>query len=347
MNARPTLILPVQPDGQIQLLSVDGKLVPFDPSPQTKQSFDIILPGQIVRIYSHELPKMREREKIAAAKFAIEDRTAAPLDGQHIALASSGDNRLAVIDSSELSRILSQLQTQGIDALDIYADFDWIAPRSEAVVLPDRIIFTSAEGYTIDPDWADSDLADLPLSGWDNLPTHDGKLSLRQGAFARVSEFNLPFTALAKMAALIAFTGLSWLTLQWAETRATVKQAEDLKQQTAALYTQATGQPAPANPALAVTRAVKSGPATDAHFIPLLAGVNSALLETNNINIQSLSYDQSKAQLNLKLIYPSFESASELEQAVSRTGGSFRTGGVREQNGILIGDATFEVGAAP
>ena len=73
--------------------------------------------------------------------------------------------------------------------------------------------------------------------------------------------------------------------------------------------------------------------------------MNGALLQTSNIEIQSLSYEASKAQLNLRLIYSSFESAGELEQAVSRTGGRLRPGGVREQNNVLIGDAVFESGA--
>jgi len=286
MNARPTLILPAQRGGPMKVKAPDGSVSPFDEGHHKGQSFDVIVPGQLVRLYAHELPKMREREKIAAARFAIEERIAAALEGQHIAFGRADDKRLAVMDSDELSRILAELEAQDIEAADIYADFDWAAPQSNPIVLADRIIFAAPEGYTIDPDWAESAVADMPPSDWDTLQTHAGKISLRQGDFARKSGLNLPFAALSKIAALAMLTGISWLALQAAQTRATLKQADDLKSQTAALYTQMTGQPAPANPALAVTRAVKAGPATDTSFLPLLAGMNGALLQTSNIEIR-------------------------------------------------------------
>jgi len=107
--------------------------------------------------------------------------------------------------------------------------------------------------------------------------------------------------SLAKIAAVLIAVGMSWLTLEWAQSSAMTKQADDFKTQTAALYTQATGKAAP-------------------------------------------SFDEKKPQLNLRLIYPRFESTGELEDAAQATGNVFRPGGVREQNGILIGDATFEMG---
>ena len=345
MSARPTLILPASHDGPLLVKAISGEITPFSDAVHAKQTFDIVLPGQMARLYSHELPKMRDREKLAAARFAIEDRTGAPLDGQHIAFGAGTDTRLAVIEMAVLSACLSQLNSKGIDVAEIYVDFDWAAPQESPIVLQDRIIFAGSEGYTIDPDWADDDLKTLKVSDWSSVHSHEKKLSLRQGEFSRKSPLKLPVQSLSQIAALFAFACASWLALQAAQIRAVSAQASDLKTQTAALYANATGQDAPANPALAVTRAVKSGPKTNADFLPLLAGLNAALLQTNNIAVQSMSYEASKSQLNLRLIYPSFEGAGQLQQAVSRTGGVFRPGGVREQNGILIGDATFELGA--
>ncbi len=344
MSQRPTLILPSAPDGAALFKDINGAVAPFSPDVHIGQLIDIVLPGQMVRIYVHALPKMREREKQAAARFTIEDRTGAALDEQHIVIGSGADSRLAVIDAAALRKTIAGLEAQSLQIADIYADFDWIAPQEQPLVFEDRIIFTGAEGYTIDPNWAEDDLASVVPATWDALSFNSAALSLRQGAFSRRSGLNLPFAALSKIAALLAIASVSWLSLKWAQTSAVRAQADDLKTQTASLYAQATGQAAPANPALAVTRAVKNGPVAGSNFIPLLASLNAALNQTDNIAVQTMNFDKNKSQLNLRLIYPSFESAGELEAAARRSGGVFRAGGVREQNGILIGDATFEIG---
>jgi len=54
----------------------------------------------------------------------------------------------------------------------------------------------------------------------------------------------------------------------------------------------------------------------------------------------------SNNELQLRLIYPSFESAGELEQAIRSAGGQLITGGVREQSGRFIGEATLRGGAS-
>lgn len=345
MSSRPTLILPVNADGDMLLRQTDGQIHPFDQLSDSGLTCDLILPGQNVRIYAHELPKMREREKQAAARFAVEDRTAAALDEQHIVIGQNGDTRLAVIDSAVFSDAISRVESFGLIVCEVYADFDWIAGVSHPIVLSDRIIFSGPEGYTIDPEWADGEISKEATKDWTDITPSDTALSLRQGKFARQSRLSLPVASLSKIAALLVLTGISWLALQGAQARATSQQAENLNSQTAALYTQSTGQPAPANPARAVTRALKSDNTGKANFLPLISALNSLLAKSDNISVQSLSFDASKSQLNLRLIYPSFESAGELETAASQLGHEFSPGGVREQNGELIGDAVFELGA--
>lgn len=344
MSSRPTLILPVSPDGDMLLRHTDGQVLSFDKIRDSGLTCDLILPGQNVRIYTHELPKMREREKQAAARFVVEDRTATSLDEQHIAIGQNGDKRLAVIDSAVLSGTISRAESFGLEVFDVYADFDWIAGMSNPIVLSDRIIFSGPEGYTIDPEWADDEISTEPTKNWADITPSDIALSLRQGKFARRSRFSLPFASLSKIAALLALTGISWLALQGAQARATSQQAENLNSQTAALYTQATGQTVPANPALAVTRALKSDNKGGTDFLPLMSVLNSLLAKSDNISVQSLSFDADKSQLSLRLIYPNFESAGELETAASQLGHKFSPGGVREQSGELIGDAVLELG---
>ena len=345
MSSRPTLILPAQSDGAILLRQTDGQVSPFDPTHHSGLNCDLIVPGQNVRIYAHDMPKMREREKQAAARFAVEDRTAAALEAQHIVTGQNGDARLAVIDSEVLSHLISQAETLGLEVSDIYADFDWVAATANPIILADRIIFSGPEGYTIDPEWADNELSEQPIKNWADITPKEKALSLRQGSFARRGRLSLPFASLSKVAALLAFAGMSWLTLLGTQSRAISKQAVHLNSQTAKLYMQATGQKAPENPALAVTRALKSGNTGGPEFLPLISAFNAALIQSKSISIQSLAYDASKSQLSLRLIYPSFESAGELEIAAKQLGNTFRPGGVREQNNELIGDAIFELGA--
>ena len=344
MNIRPTLILPAAESAPPLLRAADGRLSAYAADDLRGQCVDLVIPGQLVRIYPHDLPKMREREKQAAARFTIEDRIGASLDAQHIVIGIDTDKRLAVIDAETIRGLISKFESKDIKIGDIYADFDWLAAQDNPIKLSDRIVFSGAQGYTIDLDWADDDLAEIPSSTWDDLTPNKAPLSLRQGVFARRSGINLPTASLAKIAAVLIAVGMSWLTLEWAQSSAMTKQADDFKTQTAALYTQATGKAAPANPALAVTRAVKNKPVSSSDFIPLLSAINTALSQTNGIEIQTLSFDEKKPQLNLRLIYPRFESTGELEDAAQATGNVFRPGGVREQNGILIGDATFEMG---
>lgn len=348
MTSRATLIWPASPDAP-RLIS-DGKTwTRWNASSSKAGPYDVVLPGQMVRIFPHELPKMREREKLSAARFSIEDQIGTSLDSQHIVLGTGQDQRIAVVDAAALSRVLSALSEEGIEAADIYADFDWLPSEAGPIRLADRIIFTDPQGYTIDPEWAEGELAQLPLSDWPNSQRRDGAISLRHGSFARHKGFSAGSLfsngGLGRIVALLAVSGAAWLGLTWTQARALSQQAASLRADTAQLYKNATGQDAPRNPARAVTRAVKSTPASSQGFLPLMQALNSALASTENIAIENISYAEAKAQLNLRFIYPNFDAASEIERAAADAGGTLRLGGVREQNGVLIGDAVFEMGA--
>ena len=62
--------------------------------------------------------------------------------------------------------------------------------------------------------------------------------------------------------------------------------------------------------------------------------------------MEQLRYQDSKTELQLRLVYPSFESAGQLENAIRAAGGQLTTGGVREQSGRFVGEASLRGGAS-
>ncbi len=349
MTARPVIIYPVTASGELLIKKLDGDCSVYEADRHNGETYDLIIPGQMVRAHYHALPKLREREKLAAARFAIEEHIASATDAQHIAFGHSTDAaRLSVIDANYLQNALDDMQSRDVSIMDVYADYDWVAPQSSPIRLDDRFIFTANEsgetGYTIDPHWADAELSALPVTDWSQLTPRVDAVSLRQGAFSKGGNFSLPTHQLSKIAAVLLIVSASWLGLQWSESRAIAAQASELKALTAQTYTNATGQPAPANPALSVTRAVKSGAGSGPEFMSVLGQLNATLTQTENITVQSLDYDPESGALSLRLIYPNFESASALQNAARQTGANFNPGGVRERNNQLIGEGRFTIG---
>ncbi len=342
MTLRPTLLLPVQNGGDIFALDCDGSVALWDEASHVGH-WDIIIPGQSVRIYSHELPKMRESERLNAARFFVEDRIGAALDGQHIVLS---DARIAVMKTEMLRTIIERVEKHGSTVDNIYADFDWLAGAG-TVRLSDRVIITGPEGYTIDPEWAEEEHTGLPQTTWADVQGYANTaqaISLRRGVFAEKTNIVFPRRGLSSIAALALIAGLVWLGHTAVKVRALNSQTQFLRSESAALYTQATGNPAPNNPALAMTRALKTTPKSAPGFLSLSASLNPILASIDGVTIDNLSYDASKSELKLRLIYPNFDAADTVEQAAKHSGGTFKPGGIAKRNGVLMGDARFSVG---
>ena len=90
---------------------------------------------------------------------------------------------------------------------------------------------------------------------------------------------------------------------------------------------------------------MKSKPSSGTDFLPLIARLNQAIAQTDGVAIESIAFDANNTGLELRLIYPEFGSAAQMQRAAQSTGGTFRAGGVREQNGKLIGDGVFTNGS--
>jgi len=251
-----------------------------------------------------------------------------------------------------MEAIVEALNEVGLSDARIYADFDILSSADKTFILGTRVIHAKPLGYTLDKAWHDPAQKAETVSGPGvllNFLDSEKAINLRQNAFAprrsfAVSGTKINLQTLGRMAALFLLCGVTWLGFQGASARAKGQEAAFIKTETSRLYSEATGQAAPPNPALAATRTIQSGPKQSAGFLTLSKILFDAVAQTDGIIIETLQYDTSRAELSLRIIYPGFASTTDLEQSVSKFGGVFEAGGVREQGGQFIGDATLRLG---
>ncbi|MEM7728392.1 MAG: type II secretion system protein GspL [Pseudomonadota bacterium] len=342
------LIWPAEPDGEALLLRRDGtarrgtlEALAADAGP----NISAILPGQQVRSFLTDVPdKVRGADRTRVARFAHEDRIAAPLDTLHVVVGAGDPAPTLMVARADMDAVLAVS-----DSVHIYADFDALGglgsdTESGPVRLLGRVVTPGLPGEAVDADWSDVpgrvlDDASLARALFSHLDAN-GALDLRTGPYRRRLQWQAgPWGRVA--AGLLACAALGTV-LSLADARATQAQADALGERARALYTQATGEAAPANIARAVRRTAPAD-ADPGAFLALSDALFGALSEHPGIRIERLSFDGSENALRLRLVYPDFEAAGALERSVAARGAAFATGGVREQNGRYVGDAAFQL----
>ena len=285
------------------------------------------------------------RDVATLDKKEVEDKIAAPLIDQHLALGTGEDKRIAVVSRAIMKAVSAELTRSGLGGAKLYADFDGISHSSEPLLLPDRLVHPGSLGYTVDRAWAKTDAQERSTQQVLNLINIETAINLRTGDFAPKANVMIGRVQLMRAAALLAVSGLVWLGLLGAQNRSMFEHAAFIRSETARMYSEFTGQTAPANPALSVVRNVKSNGQSQVDFLNLSQILFQAIEMTDGVSVETLQFDENQNQLTLRVRYPQFESASELEQSVAASGGEFRAGGIREQGGKLIGDAVLIAGA--
>lgn len=306
--------------------------------------YDLVLPGQHVRAFLTDVPeKLRGADRANVARFAHEDRLATDLDDLHIVIGAGDPAPTLMVARTVMSAALERF-----DPHSIYADFDVLSSLgAEPVRLLDRVVTPGPQGDAVDPDWADTsgvvyDDETLARAVFDGID-RGSVLNLRSGAYRRRTQ--LQAGPWARVAAVALVCGVLGLGLTLADARATSAHAEALQDKARTLYTQVTGQAAPDNLARAARMVDPSG-ADPSAFLALSAALFTAMSDHPDITVERLSYDVRENSLRLRLIYPGFEAAGSLERTVAASGAQFTTGGVREQNGRFIGDASLSLGGA-
>jgi len=300
---------------------------------------NIVIPGQWVRIFAHDLPKMRSSDRLSAAGFSVEDDLAAPVAGQHVILGKGEDKRIGVIAENKMEAVWTDVSAANIVPLAIYADFD-ILRGEKAVEVMDRTIQPGPTGYTTD----NRDVKEVHPVALAELVDISSALNFGQGAYASRRTLSLADGPWLRIAAMLVVTALAWLTWQGVQARGVSAQAEALRNEMNTMYTQATGEPAPANLAATVTRAARSGQVGERDFLSLSRALFEGLSTTDEVVIDTLRYDSRRNEISLRLIYSDFETAGQIETTFRERGERFVSGAVREQGGALLGEAVFSSG---
>jgi len=202
----------------------------------------------------------------------------------------------------------------------------------------------------LDLDWTEEALdepSDAALAAQFAQGLSDGGgLNLLQGDYRAQSNLNIPKGPSIRFGALAASTLLALFIWNTVTDRAATAQADVLRAQTAADYLAVTGERAPANPGRAAVKSVQAGPAKATGFLDLSNVLFSGLSAMEDVRVDQLRYSADDGTLRLRLIYPDFDAAGRVENAIEQAGGILTTGGVREQDGAFVGEATLSIGSS-
>jgi len=351
MAAQTIIILPALDGGEaiVATLALEGyktqRVASADlPSVNVRDPI-LILPGQLVRFFDTELPKAARKQQRQMARFAREDDIAANADDVHFALSADQPPKLAVIDKSVMESLIETLGSLKPKA--VYADYDLLTGDRALQVL-DRAVEPGIAA--LDLNWTEETLeapSDADLAAQFAQGLSDGRgLNLLQGDYRSTSNLNIPRGASIRFAALAASALLALFVWNGVTDRAATAQAKDLRAQTAADYLALTGERAPENPGRAAAKSVQAGPVTAAGFLDLSNVLFSGLSGMDDVRVDQLRFNSEAGTLQLRIIYPDFDAASRVETAMRRAGGTLKTGGVREQDGAFVGEATLSIGAS-
>jgi type II secretory pathway component PulL len=305
-----------------------------------------VIPGQEVKTLSHELPQMNKRERRKAVLFAIEEQISSPLDTLHAALTDTDAQTVSVVKTSYMENAAAWANGHGLNLKYLIADYDALAGvEANAINLGDRVVLSD---HSLDPDWFNGESVILDKT---TLFSHIAgqaaeATNLLQGEFAPKNKLGGSYGLWMQLGGLAACLGIAFLAVQGLQARAVKAQADTIRAETSALYARETGQPAPSNPARAVAQAKKNGVITPTEFLTLSDIAFRALEDFDDVRIERITFQDSRSELQLRLIYPSFERAEDVSRAMQSAGGTFVPGGVREQSGRFIGEAVLKLGGA-
>ena len=308
----------------------------------------VVMGGQSVRALAHDLPDLRARERLQAARFAAEPDLAGSLDELHIVV---GENHILAVARARMDAVVEALDAAGVSPQGLFVDFSVLPPAA----LPDRTVLGTATvdaGFPLESLGLEDfglDAPPPPMTFGEALAEADlaGTPDLLSGAYAprRLPGLSDAAPLLRRAAAVVAVMGAGLVGLQAAEARAERLQVEDLRARAAQEYTQATGETS-ANPARDAARLAASPDTPGA--LDHLAVLQAALGEVDGVSLQRARFRGAQARgtgeaMELELLYPDFAAAGALEQAVARRGGTLDAGGIRESGGRLQGQAELRL----
>jgi len=288
----------------------------------------VVCPGTWFRVFPHSLPEMKSTERLSAAGFSIEEKLAAPIDEQHIVLGTGDDQRVGVVSQDVMETLMARLDAHGIVPSQLLAEYEAFPSDQETQTSWHRSIHPGPMGYSLDSE----------------TMQFEGALNYAKEGYARRRASGFGTRHLMAMAASLAFAFVAWLGWQWADARAMTAQADEIRAEAAQLYADATGLPAPPNFRRSIERKIKEGGETSSDFVTLTAMFFEGLKGADQVYVDSLRYNETRGALLVKMIYPGFESANQVETAFQGMPVTFKPGAVRDQKGQLVGEAEISMG---
>lgn len=301
----------------------------------------LVLPGQFIRVYPHKVSIKSKRELAQAAIFSIENKIAEPITGLHFIVS---EDRIAIINKDYLTRCLVKIKNMGFTPQRAAADFELFTSITGSFLILDRVINPGIFGNAIDSAWSEEkniiDNIEI-FKSIDHSVEKNNFLNLLQNEFAQKTASALPFKKLAFTGSLITCFVFVFISSIPIETRALKKQVSDLKLRTEKLYFDTTGEKANGKAALLTRKFISRGSSNSSDFLHLSEILFRSVDDVPGLSVSNIRFQNKDNELQIQFIYPSFESAGEIEKFVSEYGGILTTGGVREKSGILVGEASL------
>jgi type II secretion system protein L len=317
-----------------------------------------VVPGMNIVTKLHALEGLKEKQKFQAAGFSIEDELAASLDDTHIAFDPNA-SRLAVCSNSVMTGINASFRDHGLNPDLICADYDSFGDEA-SFEYEGRIISRSGSGLGFA---IESSLASAVLNKDQGIPATitaqsllekiakslmagHMPINLKQGHYARKS--SLGSSKFKRLSMLAAGVVVAFLALNIGQGLYTGNKTKAVEKEIDQIYAQIfPDNPISSNPAQDVYRATRAlGGARTTDFVSLSALMAKSVQDVEGVEISSLRYDAAKGQLNLSILYGSFEDTEKLKAAVERNGGIFTEGGTRQSGKGLSGDAVLSGGTS-
>ena len=311
----------------------------------------LILAGENVRRYQLDLSGLRGRELRSAIEFELEDRLGRTVSDELICQDRKHAGDVAVVSDDYAQQLKGLLTQYQISPVRIVADYEAVG-EGHNLQLGDRLIKGGPDGYVFSEDWSGL----LPDGSTYTETQPDQLFELFRKRLSKQDEPCFDLNAGLGLNANQQFAWKRWARIaavfgavlilplmfdRFAEARAWQQQAKSDREVSRQLYQQVTGQ-RPNDVALALSRQLKAGQGS-VGFLDLSAILFKASAEVENVEVDTIRYDQRQNQLQLTIRYPSFEAGAALEQAVNAAGGQLTVGGIRERGDGLIGEAILKL----
>lgn len=375
-----------EPGGRIDVLLPGGAApVITELGEATLRSGDdvvLFVPGTEVTCLSVALPARNEREARRAARFAIEDDVASPVEELHVALsAKQGDDarQLWVCHEALMEAWTGRLMAAGVDDVQIVPEFAVLPPEDVALDAGERLLLrVNGQPMALDSTVPDDLLravassGETPLSIYGNhlaarlglhpagdvaihplqtladlYSANEPAMDLRQGQFAKRTSLSLPdFGKWQVPAAIAASAALIWLGYINLETRSLNRASEILRAEAQARYTAVySDEGRVTNPAARVQDKLGSRGPGALDFEATAAVLYASIQSVEGASLRTLRFDREQGLIRVSVEYGAYGDDLQLAEALSASGLRAELGDTRNAGNRITGELTLGSGA--